>query len=83
MGIFILQDCGCFVIHFLHSQKAGFRQKDGTKVSGVFLFEFASSTTFIMNLNIFEKNENFRKLIAALSKETDLSKELWDFYADI
>nr|XP_042125862.1 aphrodisin-like [Peromyscus maniculatus bairdii] len=60
-------------------------QGDGTKESGVFSFllYFVSSTHFIMYMKFVEKNGNVRNLSAVFSKETSLSKELWDFYVTV
>nr|XP_042125861.1 aphrodisin-like isoform X2 [Peromyscus maniculatus bairdii] len=61
------------------------KEKNGTRVSGVMLFELfpVSNTTVIVHINFVEKNGKNGNLCAAFSTETSLSKELWDFYVAV
>nr|XP_042125904.1 aphrodisin-like isoform X2 [Peromyscus maniculatus bairdii] len=60
-------------------------EKNGTRVSGVLLFELypVSNTTVIMRINFVEKNGKNGNLCVAFSKEASLTKELWDIYVKI
>nr|XP_042125815.1 aphrodisin-like [Peromyscus maniculatus bairdii] len=56
--------------------------KDESKVTDAiaFLLYPVSNTTVIMCMHFVEKNGKYKNMCAAFSKETSLSKELWDIY---